>query len=476
VQLREIRPQPGPQEAFLATPADIAVYGGSAGGGKTWASLLEPVRHIRNPKFAAVIFRRTTPQITNEGGLWDESATLYPLLGARPKEYRLEWVFPHPTRDGEPGMTIRFSHMEREADKFNWQGSQVPLFIFDELTHFTEGQFWYVAMSRGRSSSGVTSYVRGTCNPDPTSWVKKFLAPWVDRKWDGPGGKAKSGEIRWFVRTSGVIRWLSPGEEEGEPDAKSVTFIRASVFDNKIMLRQNPQYLANLKALPPYEQATLLYGDWDVLPEGGKIVHRDDFKIVHGLPSGREARYDSFGRLVHPAVNQRWVRWWDFAATEKKLRGPDPDFTVGLKMLRVGSEYIITDLIHVQISASHVEDLVVSTAQEDGLGVAVRWGIEPGAMARMTSHGLTTRLNGFDAYGVPDKGDKVVRFKPFASQVRAGNVALLYNPVWNDDLLNEVHHLPDWPHDDIVDGCSGAYSELTWTGEEVVSGPDPFAM
>ena len=80
-----IRPQPGPQTAFLASPADIAIYGGSAGGGKTWALLMEPLRHVANPQFGAVFFRRTLVQVRNEGGLWDESEKLYPNLWAKPR-------------------------------------------------------------------------------------------------------------------------------------------------------------------------------------------------------------------------------------------------------------------------------------------------------------------------------------------------------------------------------------------------------
>src|SRR5690554_534113 len=72
-------PQAGPQEQFLKSKADIAIYGGAAGGGKTWALLLEPLSHIANPGFGGVIFRRTTVQVRNEGGLWDESARMYPL-------------------------------------------------------------------------------------------------------------------------------------------------------------------------------------------------------------------------------------------------------------------------------------------------------------------------------------------------------------------------------------------------------------
>jgi len=71
-----IGPQPGPQELFLSTPADICIYGGAAGGGKSFGLLLEALRHIDNPQYGAVIFRRTYPEIMNKGGLWDESGMI----------------------------------------------------------------------------------------------------------------------------------------------------------------------------------------------------------------------------------------------------------------------------------------------------------------------------------------------------------------------------------------------------------------
>src|ERR1700733_733767 len=103
-----IRPQPGAQERFLSSSADIAIYGGAAGGGKSFALLMEPLRHIGNPEFGGVIFRRTSPQITNEGGLWDEAGKLYPLVGGDARVGNLEYRFPTES-------SISFRHLQHEA-------------------------------------------------------------------------------------------------------------------------------------------------------------------------------------------------------------------------------------------------------------------------------------------------------------------------------------------------------------------------
>lgn len=220
---------------------------------KSFALLLDPLRYIRVPGFGAVIFRRESPQITNQGGLWDTSQELYPLTKAAPRRSDLSWVFPG-------GQKIRFAHLQHEDDKLKWQGAQVPYLGFDELTHFSEEQFFYL-LSRNRSMCGVPPCVRATTNPAP-GWVKRFLAPWLDKGYPDP---AKSGEIRHFIRKDGQIVWVSGDyrDEQGQPP-KSVTFIRSTVYDNQKLLEVNPEYLTNLKSLPLVEQKRLLDGDWDV--------------------------------------------------------------------------------------------------------------------------------------------------------------------------------------------------------------------
>src|SRR5207245_7397302 len=101
-----ISAQSGPQTAFLQTAADICIYGGAAGGGKTVGLILEPLRHVsRVPGFTAVFFRRTTPRITNPGGLWDESQNFYPRLGATPHLRTQEWPWPR-------GGKLQSSHLQ----------------------------------------------------------------------------------------------------------------------------------------------------------------------------------------------------------------------------------------------------------------------------------------------------------------------------------------------------------------------------
>ena len=117
----EIRPQPGPQTAFLSCPADVAVFGGSAGGGKTLGLLLEASRNISNPDYGGVIFRREQTMITNEGGLRDTALQLYPHLGG---EYRSQ---PYPHFLFPSGARISFRHLNQESDVLSWQGSQIPL-------------------------------------------------------------------------------------------------------------------------------------------------------------------------------------------------------------------------------------------------------------------------------------------------------------------------------------------------------------
>lgn len=251
----------------MSTPADIAVYGGAAGGGKTWALLAEPLRHVGLGEFRAVIFRRNAVQVRIPGGLWDEAMKMYPALGGVPLNQTLEWRFPS-------GARIKFAHLEHDDTALNWQGAQAELICFDELTHFTEKQFFYL-LSRNRGLSGVKPYVRATCNPDADSWVARFIAWWIDRDTGRPI-TGRDGRLRWMLRRGDKLVWFDRHDNAQKIDGhhKSVTFIGSSLYDNRILMEADPGYLANLKALPQVERERLLGGNWKIRPAAGLFSAR----------------------------------------------------------------------------------------------------------------------------------------------------------------------------------------------------------
>lgn len=436
-----IAPQPGPQEMFLSTPADVCVYGGAAGGGKSFGLLLEALRSIDNPGYGAVIFRRTYPEITNEGGLWDESSNLYPLVNGKSSENPPEWTFPS-------GAKIRFAHMQHEKDKYSWQGAQIPLIGFDELTHFTKSQFFYM-LSRNRSTCGVKPYMRATCNPDADSWVKVFLAPWVHEDWPEED-RAESGEIRWFVRDGNEIRWLLEGEYH--PDMLSCTFIEADIHDNPKLLEKDPDYLKRLNALDIVERERLLNKNWQIRAEGGNKFKRAWFPVLDAVPDDIE----------------KVARFWDLAATEATPANSErdgPDYTASVKMGRRKSgaspRYVILHATWDRLSPGQVERTVRNLAEQDGVACEIYLEEEPGSAGKNNTYNYKTKvLEGFFVQGVRATGPKEIRANTMSSQAEVGNIGIL-RAHWNDGYFGFLEPFPSKKiHDDPVDASSGVMEQL----------------
>lgn len=444
-----IRPQKGKQEQFLRTNADICVYGGAAGGGKSYALLLECLRHIDNPRFEAVVFRQTRPQILSAGGLFATSQEIYPLLGATSILMpNVQWRFPS-------GAKVTFSHMLYEKDKFNWQGAQIPALMFDELTQFSEGQFFYL-LSRNRSACGVKPYIRATCNPDVDSWVAKFIAWWIDQQTGYPI-EERSGKLRWFCRVDGIVQWGSTPEDlvrsfGVDPSVcKSVTFIASSVYDNQKLLSVNPEYLAALNSLALVERERLLNGNWRIRPAAGLYFRSEQTRIVKEIPD----KIVAIGRA------------WDLAATEITSDNTDPDRTASCLMARMrNGQYIILDAKRVAASASAVHDLVRSTAATDKVEYKcknISIPQDPGQAGKEQAQSYIQELSGYHVKSEPTTGNKVARAEPFAAQWQRGNVLLLEGR-WNETLLDELEGFPDAAHDDQVDAASDAFAMVASAG------------
>lgn len=437
-----LRPQPGPQELFLSVKCDIAIYGGAAGGGKTYALLLEAARNIDNPDYGGVIFRRDAVQITNEGGLWDTSQKIYAKLDAQPRfsPYR-EWTFPS-------GASVSFNHLHNEYDVNAWQGSQIPFIGYDELTHFLENQFWYM-LSRNRSMCGVPPYIRATCNPDADSWVASLVSWWIDQNTGYPIPE-RSGIVRYFVRIDEKLFWGDTRQELTKlfPDIepKSFTFIPATLRDNQILLATDPGYNANLQALGRVERARLLDGNWKIKPQSGSYFPS---LLVQTIPAV-------------PTDVKLWVRRWDLAATEPSEVNPSPDSTASVLMgKRENGRVVIADAINIKCNASVVRDILRNTATQDKQNygkVTTVLPQDPGQAGKEQAASLVSHLYGFYSRSVRETGPKETRAEPLSAQWQAGNVDIVAGN-WNREYLREMEAFPSAMHDDYVDASSGAYLE-----------------
>lgn len=442
------------QELFLRSNADITIFGGSAGGGKTAALLFEPLYHKHVQGFEAVIFRRTIADITRSGGLWDESGKIYPLAGGVPNASRHSWTF--------SGGKVTFGGLQYETDLESWRGAQICMLGFDQLETFTYQQFLYL-MSRNRSTCGVKPYVRATCNPEP-GWLADFLDWWLAD--DGYAELSHVGKKRWFIMQDEQIVWGDTRDEMTErfPDImpRSCTFIPSTIYDNQILLEKDPNYLANLQGLSLVDRERLLGdrergGNWKIKPTAGNVFNRAWFNIVNDWDKN--------------AFGWKAVLRFDLAATSPSVKNPDPDYTAWCVMLYNTDTKRV--LIH-EAGNAKLEPAAVYHKLNDlarsyhdyfrdfGIPFRVRWEEEPGSAGKRESYyTLVPMLAGIDARGVRSTGDKIARARPLASYAEHGHVDILRGD-WNESYLTHLHNQPA-EHDDMMDASSGAFSDLVQT-------------
>ncbi len=463
-----IEPHSGPQTAFLSSTADIAIYGGAAGGGKTWALIAEAARHISNPEYRATIFRRNSTQVTNQGGLWDEATNLYPLLGGEPRQHVLEWNFPG-------GAQIAFRHIQYDADKLNYQGAALAFMGFDELCHFLESQFWYM-LSRNRTLSGVKPYIRATCNPDADSWVAQLIAWWIDQE-TGLAIPERSGVLRWFVRVNDRLEWfdseadaykatqtLLSGVTGTDPESvaklrpKSLTFISARLQDNPTLMSADPGYLMNLMGMPLVDRERLLGGNWKIRPMAGNFFRREWLcKFVDAAPRGA-----------------RRVRYWDKAGGESD----SADRSAGVKVAEFEGNLYIEDAIFGRWSPHNRDLIIEQTAELDNAehqGKCELWlEEEPGHNAKQVKVITAKQLARFAPHFDKVDRKKFLRLKPLAAACESGIVSIVKGP-WNHELIEEFVNFDPLEsgkfHDDIPDAAGGAANRLLMKPEQRASLP-----
>lgn len=243
-----LSPQEGPQTDFLARSEDEVLFGGSKGGGKSWALMLAALSHLSEKGYKAIIFRRTYPKLSE---LIDRSHQIFPHLGGRysAKDYR--WIFPS-------GFTLKFAHCQNEEDKYIYQGHEYHFMGFDQVEEFTESMYLFLMAQVRNPPPGTYTEIRSTANPGGIghAWVfRRFMVDPITND------ELKPGEI---IRERFELPFDMGNHKRGDKLLRSRVFIPATVYDNKILLNNDPNYLTILMSLPEAERKALLEGDWHV--------------------------------------------------------------------------------------------------------------------------------------------------------------------------------------------------------------------
>jgi predicted phage terminase large subunit-like protein len=429
---------------------DVLLVGGGAGGGKSYLALLKALKYCQDPNAKVLIVRLTYPLIKAIGGLVDESKHIYPHFGGDWRVQPLEWHFPN-------GAMIKFVAMP--TDRTEVQGWQATNIIIDEGAEFQmEDILALIGRLRGARYKGKLS-VTITCNPSRQSWLYSWVE-WCLDKTTGVPTHGTEDYTRWFVILGGKVKWGTSPESLYEEFGAGMTlgkdfiplsfrFIPMTVYDNPILLKNNPGYLANLLAQTRVAQLRFLHGSWTAVVEGSSYIQRAWLPIVQA-----------------PPVNATRVRSWDLAASVPSEVHPDPDYTAGVLMSRdKNGIYYVEHVKRFRKLTDGVLVDIAQTANDDGLDVPVTIPKDSGAGGKAANTFFVRYLaeRGMNVRSVVMSGHsgKVQRFLPFASMCEAGLVRIVEGP-WNDEYLTELETFTGNrnEHDDMVDATSDAFNQL----------------
>lgn len=422
-----VQPQKGKQSLACNIKADFIIYGGARGSGKSYLLNMLPLKFINDPFFQGIFFRRKFAELTGAGGLWDTANEMYPQFGATSNVANLKYKFPS-------GADLRFSHMFTQKDMFDHRGLQYSFIGFDELDQFSKEQVTFL-MTCLRSKAANDSFVVGTVNPDPDSWVLELVEWYLDDA--GFPVEDKCGVIRYFVVINGDFIFADDEEwfKTNRPDSvyvtnpisgeksyippKTFTFINGNIYDNPALIARNPRYLSELQNLVDHERARQLWGNWYARPTGSNYFDRKWLIEVDNYP-----------------VKAKCCRAWDKAATAPSEAYRWPDYTAGSPRIYMfeGLYYLVWDTCEQNVDEKDNEkdirgrfrlrsgerdQKILKQAQHDGTDCHVIFAVDPGAAGKieyeyaartLTSEGFIVKPD-----PMPSNKSKLIRFQPFAA-------------------------------------------------------------
>jgi len=284
-------PNPGPQTEFLSAIEREVLYGGAAGGGKTYSLIADPMRYFSHPEFNGLILRKTTDELREI--IW-KTQELYPkaFKGAKWQEKKSQWVFPS-------GARLWLTYLERDEDVLRYQGQAFSYIAFDELTQHPTPFAWNYMRSRLRTTApDLPIFLRATSNPGGPGhgWVRKMFVDPAPANVPFTATDIDTGEDLKYPDTH--------PSKAGQPLFQR-RFIPASLYDNPY-LANDGAYEANLLSLPEMQRRQLLEGDWAVASGAAFTEFRSNVHVVDPFEipdTWRKFRSADYGYSTYSAVH-----------------------------------------------------------------------------------------------------------------------------------------------------------------------------
>ena len=404
------------QQVFMNLTCREAFFGGSAGGGKSDALLMDALQYSDVKGYAAILFRQTFADLVKPGALIDraeEWLSRFDDVIWREKDRKFEFVERY-GRHTDIVSVLQFGYLENENDKYNYQGGEYQYAGFDELVHMSETNYKYI-FSRLRRLKGVDIplKIRGTSNPpddDQGIWVYN--------------------------------RFVNP-----ETKKPGVIFVPAGMDDNPYL--DADEYREMLDVLDPITRARLRDGVWTIVRKGN-MFKREWFQPVDQLPPYR-----------------RTVRYWDMAATDieaakRKNKRADPDYTVGVRVSTFGGIYYIEDIYRDRKAPGQTQLDQQQVARTDGKRIPIYMEQEPGSSGVIAlKHYEDNVFKGYNFKGIRSSGNKVERANPISALAEKQRIKILGTCPNVTEFFNEAESFPGGAHDDIIDALSGAIAVLS---------------
>ena len=236
------------QQTFINSTADETLYGGAAGGGKSYGQLIDALLYaLKYPGSRQLMLRNSFPELNRS--LILVSVTLFPVGVCSYNQSTHVWKLKNKS-------IVEFGYLENDGDVQQYQSAEYDVIRFDELTHFTEFQYTYM-ISRLRGANPFPKQMKSTTNPGSKGHV------WVKKRF---------------------IDDAMPEVQHADETGRTFVFIPAKVQENKFLMDADPGYVKRLEQLSETDRKALLDGDWDIFEGQYFTEFKRDIHVIDPFP------------------------------------------------------------------------------------------------------------------------------------------------------------------------------------------------